>query len=180
MFLLYHYLWKHLYSLADFRLKMYLKQWLKWIVCFLVLGAFSVYMVHPVKMQIIPLASAYSYDEAMGKISWDSIKTNSILIYTGHSDFIGRDFGNGEFVIWQPAQDNFKKFITKYCHTFEKVSQQGKTVYIFKETGDECINPHAFDALDSEVKGAFNNLRAKELRNTVGGHQVIFTPGFVS
>ena len=155
------------------------KAWLKWAFIFLVLGSFSIYVFYPV--ETVPLASAYSYEDAMGKIDWNLVKNNSILVYTKYSDFVGRNYGNGEFAIWQPAQDNFEKFVNTKCYVYEKAEQNGKTLFIFSESSGACFDPHAFENLDSEVKNAVKNLKKKESRGVFSnGRKLAMTPNHMS
>jgi hypothetical protein len=154
------------------------KAWLKWAFIFLVLGSFSIYVFYPI--ETVPLASAYSYEDAMGKIDWNTVKNNSILIYTTHSDFIGRNYGNGEFAIWQPAQENFDKFIKTKCNTFEKINKGGKTLFVFIEMSGTCFDAHAFDKLSFEVKEAYKNLKKKETRGVFSKQRLVMTPNHMS
>lgn len=155
------------------------KNWLKWTFIFSILIGFTIYIIKPT--EIIPYANAYSYDEATKKIEWNTIKNNSILIYTKHSDFISRDYSNGEYTIWQPAQDNFKKFITTKCYDYEKISNNNKTIYIFKEKEGKCLDTKAFDKLPKEIKEANKNLKKKETRGTISRYKkIIITPNHIS
>jgi len=132
------------------------KAWLKWAFIFLVLGSFSVYVFYPV--ETVPLASAYSYEDAKLKVDWNSVRNDTILIYTKEPTYLGNAVHGSEVVwaVWEPCQYEFKKFVNSKSFTSETWNEQGKTVYVFTETVDN--QEIKWDTLDKNVLNAYGHL----------------------
>jgi len=153
------------------------KEWFKWIFIFSVLAGFSVSIF--LKHDFVPVTYAYSYDEAKAKIDWNTIKNNTILIYTDEGDFFdSSSFYNKQFAVWQPAQDSFKRFIEKNCYSYEKIENNDKKIFLFSKISDNCRNN--INNLPSEIKDAYKGLKKKETRNTISRRSLLLTPNTVS
>jgi hypothetical protein len=155
------------------------KEWFKWTMIFLVLGGLTASPFLATD-KILPSAQAYSYDDAMTKIDWGSVKNNSILVYTKESTYLGNSIDNGDGGVWAiypPCQYEFKKFISTKCFNQNELSEEGKQIFVFVETGD--CRGNKWNELDKDVLDAYKNLR-KCLPQGARHKFLSVTPNFVS
>lgn len=105
----------------------------------------------------IPAVNAYSYEEAMTKIDWNTVKNNTIMLFTKESTFTNSVFGTEKYwTIYRPSKLDFEGFIKSKCFETERIVKNDKKIIVFKETGD-CKSTGSVE-LDQDVYEAYSDL----------------------